>query len=403
LMEPAANPVPAAAPAAPVWPEVTNWEYYQIVGIPFVTFIVFVIFFNMWPGYKLEKKPKVQHHRPVNESTPFLPKEEGRVFLAGEVRGTYDKDWKETFDYQLVIFMAATLAGLILATAVYIPSLFSNGTFWLYQAPKPFTMMGVSILCGMLCRKYCQRNDQGYIVTTGDSLFKVNYTRKVQHFMAYFIPLVIHTPPTCDCEGVIETAWGQWLTLLTFALTIKPLRERFDILMLQFNSMDRPEDRPDTLEWITLGNIIPGTIMILIFKWVIPPANAPLVMIIVFVTGLGDGLAEPVGIFFGKHPYRTSGFQNCIVYDKEGLKCQSMISQDQFSRSFEGSACVFLSGMIFTSMCYQYFDSAHQFWICFWLQGPLMSVAEAVSPHTVDTPFLMGLGGLSIWAIVTYF
>jgi len=24
LMEPAANPVPAAAPAAPVWPEVTN-------------------------------------------------------------------------------------------------------------------------------------------------------------------------------------------------------------------------------------------------------------------------------------------------------------------------------------------------------------------------------------------
>ena len=40
-----------------------------------------------------------------------------------------------------------------------------------------------------------------------------------------------------------------------FLLLIKPLRERCLFLMIQFNSLDRPEDRPNSLNWLVAGNV----------------------------------------------------------------------------------------------------------------------------------------------------
>jgi dolichol kinase len=265
-------------------------------------------------------------------------------------------------------------------------------------------MVTVSAFCGWICRRFCNTDADGYITTNESSWFRVNYTRKVQHFMAYLVPLLLPTPASCDCEGPLETFWSQWLTIGTFALMIKPVRESLDFFMLQFNSLDRPEDRPNTLEWILVGNIIPGSLMILFFKWLYPVDNQDLVLIFVFVTGIGDGLAEPVGITWGAHKYKASGFQMPIIQDDDGrIQFRSFMSSTSYTRSYEGSACVFLSGMLFTSMNYMYFDNSTQFWVCFWLQGPLMAVAEAISPHTMDTPFLMGLGGLSIYCILLWF
>jgi dolichol kinase len=266
-------------------------------------------------------------------------------------------------------------------------------------------MMSINLCMGALVRTFCDKDDMGYIVTSEFSWFKVNYTRKVQHFMAYFIPLVISQPADCNCDGVIEFGWGQWATLSTFLVMIQPIREALPFFMLQFNALDRPEDRPNTLEWITVGNIIPGSLFILFFRSIYPEHNHGLVLIFVFVTGLGDGLAEPVGVTFGRHKYAVSGFEMPIWYTSEkGWTFKASCASDKkYNRSWEGSACVFVSGMLFTSMAYQSFDNSTQFWVCFWLQGPLMAVAEAVSPHTMDTPFLMGLGGGSIYAIINYF
>jgi len=395
-----------------VWPEVSQIQLYEIYGIPVAAFVVFLIFFNIWPTYELAKpaaKKKEAKTGGADELAGLLDKEEGTTYLAaGECRGDYSKDWMESYDYTFLLLMSFVLALLIVWTGYEKPELFLNGTFWMYQAPKPIVMIVVSVLCGLICRKFTDGIDaDGYIQTTKHSKFKVNYTRKVQHFMAYFIPLVIQAPESCNCDGLVETAWGEWLTLLTFLLMIKPIREASVIFMLQFNSLDRPEDRPDTLEWITLGNIIPGMLMILFFKSIFPVQNQELVLIFVFVTGIGDGLAEPVGITWGKHKYRCGGFQNPIVLGKEAGSCgiafRSVFSNETYGRSYEGSACVFLSGMIFTSMQYQFFDNSTQFWVCFWLQGPLMALAEAISPHTMDTPFLMGLGGLSIFYILKWF
>jgi dolichol kinase len=396
----------AAAASEHVWPNVSKMTLYEIWGIPALTFILFVILFNLWPAPSMEEQRRLRAERKAKAKAESRKAGTTTLLEAGEVGGSYeDVDWTESYDMRFLIFMIFVLASLVIATTVSAPELWSNETFWLHQLPKPCVMIFINICMGYLVRSQCETNEMGYIMTVASSKFKVNYTRKVQHFMAYLIPLVIKTPADCHCDGIVEFGWGQWLTLVTFLGMIKPVREAMPFFMLQFNALDRPEDRPNTLEWITVGNIIPGSLFILFFKSIFPEQNQGLVLIFVFVTGLGDGLAEPVGITFGRHKYKVSGFEMPIWYTKEDgwIWRGRCTSEKQYERSYEGSACVFLSGMIFTSMCYASFDNATQFWVCFALQGPLMSVAEAISPHTMDTPFLMGLGGGSIYAIINYF
>ena len=100
-------------------------------------------------------------------------------------------------------------------------------------------------------------------------------------------------------------------------------------------------------------------------------------------TGIGDGLAEPVGIYLGRHKYWTT----------------SCFGDRKYQRSWEGSACVFLSSVVFVSCFYYTFESATQFYIALVLLPPAMAYAEATSPHTIDTPFLMGVGGFLLWII----
>lgn len=359
--------------AEPEWPHLTPLHYWTVVLAPIVAFILIVIGFCVWPAPpKLEKK--------AGETKKLLDE--------GEVAGNYDRPWTQTFDLVFLMGMLAMLGLLIAVTAATNPGLFVNKTFWIYQLPKLGIMIGVSVLCGLLCRRFCDVDGKGYIMTNKSSTFKVNYTRKVQHLAAYLVPLMVKTPPSCHCTGVVETAWGQWFTLLAFLVMIKPIRERLDFFMLQFNSMDRPEDRPHTLQWIIAGNIIWGEILILLFSRLYTPyKQAHLVFIFVYITGIGDGLAEPVGIWFGRHKYMS----------------RSCGADRLYQRSWEGSACVFLSGMIFTSIFYAEFKNATQFWLCFFILAPVMAFAEATSPHTMDTPALMLVGGGLILCFISAF
>lgn len=277
--------------------------------------------------------------------------------------------------------------------------------------------MVVSLLGGLLCRYMCVVDDKGYIQTGAAAhdyqmendeaykrdyenkikqdpkykkkkgFFKVNYTRKFQHFAAYAVPLVVKS----NVAGTLSLCWGDWFTMLGFLVQIKPIRELPGCIgtffMLQFNSLDRPEDRPFTIKWIIGGNILPGLCMIIFFRYLYSFNNQEdLAFIWIFVTGIGDGLAEPVGITWGRHKYWSKAM--C-----DGADARS------YARSWEGSLCVFLSAMVFTS-CYWYaFKNPLQFWINMVLMPPLMAYAEATSPHTMDTPFLMGLGGVMLLAI----
>jgi hypothetical protein len=144
-----------------------------------------------------------------------------------------------------LVFMGVSLLSLMIATQAVHPQMWGKGVFWGLLGAKFGLMMSVSVVGGWICRYFCDCDEQGYIMTTNSSWFKVNYTRKIQHFAAYMIPLVLKVPESCGaaCTGVLADFWSEWATLLGFLVLIKPIRESTTVFMLQFNSLDRPEDR----------------------------------------------------------------------------------------------------------------------------------------------------------------
>ena len=75
-------------------------------------------------------------------------------------------------------------------------------------------------------------------------------------------------------------------------------------------------------------------------------------LIPLIVNGLGDGLAEPIGIRFGKHKYRA----RALWYG--GRMCSG-----NFHRTLEGSAYVFFSGVLSVSVLYNEWQTKTRFLI----------------------------------------
>ena len=252
--------------------------------------------------------------------------------------------------------------------------------FFAFCLVKIIIVGAVSLIGGIICRKFCDTDEKGYIIYTRKTAFKVNYTRKLQHFAAYLVPLI---NPFGKHAGLLPHLWETFFVMLTFLVMIKPLRENCRFFMLQFNSMDRPEDRPHTLKWIILGNVLPGLLLSVCFQNLFEKVlNEPyLVMIIVIAVGIGDGLAEPVGIYLGKHKYTVPSWNFKRTY----------------TRSYEGSACVFLTTLIAVLFFKGEFDTMRQFIAALVILPPLMTFAEAYAPHSMDTPLMM-LSGYTVLA-----
>lgn len=227
---------------------------------------------------------------------------QGNILMPGDFAGNYNKKWTQTFDLKFLILWLVLFAFLLSWTVIFDPNLFSAKEFFLKSGIKLFIMMILALLGGMLCRHYCNTDEKGYITTSKNKWFKVNYTRKIQHFAAYLVPLL--SPPT-EPLGILPHLWESLFVLFMFLVLIKPVREFSEFFMLQFNSLDRVEDRPNTLKWIVLGNMLPGLLIITIFKQIFETyLNLPLLAsIVVFTVAIGDGLAEPVGTYLGKKKY----------------------------------------------------------------------------------------------------
>jgi len=115
-----------------------------------------------------------------------------------------------------------------------------------------------------------------------------------------------------------------------------------------------------------------------------------LVMIPNLINEFGDGLAEPVGIRFGKHKYRT-----------RSLYYKGKIWSGNFERSLEGSAMVFIVSIIVVLMYASVFTQPQL--IALLVALPiLMTLAEAISPHTNDGPMLALVGCSTIWAVTSW-
>ena len=312
--------------------------------------------------------------------------ENKNILMPGDVAGHYNEKWTKTFDLQFLILWIVLFTALLVYTIFFDASLFHEKDFFIRMCIKLAIMMILSLGGGLICRHYCNIDEKGYITTPKNNWFKVNYTRKIQHFAAYLVPLL--SPPTKPF-GILPHFWESLFVLLMFLVLIKPVREFSKFFMLQFNSLDRAEDRPNTLKWIILGNILPGLIIITIFKQLFEvylglPALAS---IVVFTVAIGDGLAEPVGIYLGKKKY---------VVPSWNLK-------QRYIRSYAGSLCVYLFAVLFILLYKDLFANPYEFWIALTLFPPVMTFSEAFAPHSMDTPIMMLVGFSLLFAICAIF
>ena len=294
--------------------------------------------------------------------------------------GNYDAPWTRTFDLVFLIGWFCALIALGVYTIIFRDKYDIDFAFFSFGLTKIVVVGAISVLGGLLCRKFCGTDAKGYIVYDRPSKFKVNYTRKLQHFAAYLVPLI---NPFGKHEGLLPHLWETLFVMLMFLLLIKPLRENCRFFMLQFNSMDRPEDRPHTLKWIILGNLLPGLLLSVYFQNLFEDVlHEPyLVMIIVLAVSIGDGLAEPVGKYFGKHKYTVPSWN----------------FKRRYTRSLEGSACVFIVTLIAVLAFHGDFHTTRQMLAALIVLPPLMTFAEAFAPHSMDTPVMM-LSGYSVLA-----
>jgi dolichol kinase len=110
-----------------------------------------------------------------------------------------------------------------------------------------------------------------------------------------------------------------------------------------------------------------------------------LLAIPLFVTAFGDGLAEPVGVKFGKNKYEVTGLFTDRVYTK----------------SYEGSAMVTISTIV-VFVFFRYLFSWNRFILLFNFMPFLMTLTEALAPHTWDNPFLYLMGSSMIYLVMMF-
>lgn len=192
-------------------------------------------------------------------------------------------------------------------------------------------------------------------------------------------------------ETAMLVAFGGMVILLMIGSLSLPLRRRIPGLSRVFCAISRPEDEPYTLPWLATEAVV-TTCVILVFLPVIGHlADRQLLdldvlygmmLISIFASGVGDALAEIVGKRWGRHHYST----------------RSVFGNRVYTRSYEGSAMVFLTSLVVGLIVAATFnfDLPVYFWKAVILLPITLTLAEAKAPHTWDNPLLYLVGYLTI-------
>ena len=210
---------------------------------------------------------------------------------------------------------------------------------------------------------------------------KVNYTRKINHFSLFFIPMFLDKfiPVKPSLELLII---GSILAVTGLIIYIKPVRIKSNFIQRMFLSFDRPEDRPNTLLWLSTQTAFGFLVLIPFIILFYTSGYEYLIIIPILVNGIGDGLAEPVGVRFGKHKYQT----------------YALFSKIKYERTLEGSACIFITSVVVILFFQSGFTSSEFIYVII-IFPIVMTLSEAFAPHTWDTPFLFLFGYSTIYLI----
>lgn len=218
---------------------------------------------------------------------------------------------------------------------------------------------------------------------------KINYVRKLglrpwKKLIAFVVPLLITRGESVVTDWIVLFSVQGLSGLLTESYV---MRARVKLFAYAYVSWDRLEDRPYSMRYDQLEDILRFWIylpfMILFGK------GSAIIMIPNLVNQFADGLAEPVGLRFGKHKYRT----RALWYDGK-------FWSGKFVRSVEGSATVLVVTLIIL-LFFRGSFSPLQFKAALLGLPPLMAVVEAVSPHTGDGPLIALAGCSYLWWVLS--
>jgi phytol kinase len=242
-------------------------------------------------------------------------------------------------------------------------------SFFIHQIVLVALLLGIYYATGKL------------VLHTG---IKVNYTRKIDHFAIFFLPFLLDMLFVYQ-KSILTRVLGLVVSICSLGIFIKPIRERSKTISTMFLSFDRPEDRPRTLLWLTTQYIGAAFVIVPLMMCLDFLHKPELVFIPILINGLGDGLAEPIGVRFGRMKYSV----------------RALFSDERYVRSFEGSLCVFVAGVLSVIAFRNSFAPA-QFMAALALIPLGTTLAEAFSPHTWDTPFIYGTAGVLLIGILSF-
>jgi dolichol kinase len=232
--------------------------------------------------------------------------------------------------------------------------------FWLNQGVKYVSIGLIQFVCGLLVHK-----------------FNVNvaYTRKIVHIFYFVFPQLLDTILLSFDKNIFTELWNIVIIFLLLSLILEPIRERSVLFQIMFKAIDRPKDRPYTVFWFITQLVVSIPIIagfsILFSYW----GRDPFIFIPLIILVFGDGLAEPIGTRFGYHKYSVKGFYVSDVY----------------TRSFEGSACVYFFSVVAVAANYNNFTKESMTFALLTLPV-IMPLVEAKSPHTWDNPIILLVG-----------
>jgi dolichol kinase len=241
--------------------------------------------------------------------------------------------------------------------------------FWINQVIKIATLFLIAYLCGLWV-------ERGGI--------KVNYTRKINHFALFFLPFFFDRIFPFEETNTAFILLAV-IAMASLAIYSKPIRESSEFVNIMYRSMDRPEDRPYTMIWLVTQFAATFVVLVPLGIYLAGQGLQELVYIPVLINGVGDGLAEPVGVRYGRYQYQT----------------RALFTDRRYIRTLEGSACVLITGII-TVILFQYLFTPAQFIVALLTVPILLTLAEAFSPHTWDSPFMFLVGGVALILISNF-
>ena len=219
---------------------------------------------------------------------------------------------------------------------------------------------------------------------------RVHDTRKLMHFCLFLAPIAIGMVLQHDRTPAVFVLSGVSF-LLSLLVLVEPIRRRIPVLRTAFAAVDRPEDRPYSLAWMVTQLLGDYAAMVVCTLWLLSYGQVPMIAVVAMAICFGDGLAEPVGVRWGRHRYAVP----------------SLVRGRRYHRSIEGSAVVFAATVVVVL-------------IAGWLLPPgtlipvaarmpllillpvSMTLAEALAPHTWDGPVMYLTGGATLVAALEW-